>query len=275
MDRTAPAIHIRPLRSIKELKAVEALQLEVWDCSELEVLPSLALIPLVDIGGVLLGAFDDQELIGFVVGFPGLEAGKPIIHSDMLAVKHEYRSAGVGYRLKLAQREAALANGVERITWTFDPLQSTNAHLNFAKLGVTANRYKINYYGETSSVLHSTGTDRLWVTWILSIERVDHRLVNRKPEPPDTFAELPALVRLDSHAEPILEALALKQLSLRIEIPDDINAIAATDPTRARRWREATRAAFTSALAADFVVADFFRTREGGRPGSYLLTRTN
>lgn len=273
MDPTASAIRIRPLISIEELKAVEALQLEVWNCSELEVLPSLALIPLKDIGGVLLGAFDDDELIGFVVGFPGLEAGKLIIHSDMLAVKSAYRSIGLGYRLKLAQREAALANGIERITWTFDPLQSANAHFNFAKLGVTADRYKINYYGETSSVLHSTGTDRLWVTWALGSERVNQRLATRKLEPATGFAELPALVKLESNAQPVLDPLALKEPSLRIEIPHDINVVAVTDSTLAKRWREVTRAGFTSALAVDFVVADFFSGKEAGQPGSYLLTR--
>lgn len=273
MDPTASAIRIRPLISIEELKAVEALQLEVWNCSELEVLPSLALIPLKDIGGVLLGAFDDDELIGFVVGFPGLEAGKLIIHSDMLAVKSAYRSIGLGYRLKLAQREAALANGIERITWTFDPLQSANAHFNFAKLGVTADRYKINYYGETSSVLHSTGTDRLWVTWALGSERVNQRLATRKLEPATGFAELPALVKLESNAQPVLDPLALKEPSLRIEIPHDINVVAVTDSTLGKRWREVTRAGFTSALAVDFVVADFFSGKEAGQPGSYLLTR--
>ena len=145
-----------------EMRAVEDLQVEIWGVSEREVLPSLALIPLKEVGGVLLGAFDANVMVGFVFGFPGLEGGQPTLHSDMLAVKTEYRSLGLGYRLKLAQREQALATGVERITWTFDPLQSRNAYLNFAKLGVLADRYCPDYYGQTTSFLHRTGTDRLW-----------------------------------------------------------------------------------------------------------------
>lgn len=273
---TPAAIQIRPLKSIDELKAVEDLQLEVWQCSEREVLPSLALIPLLDIGGVVLGAFDQQEMIGFVVGFPGVEDGLPIIHSDMLAVKAAYRSTGLGFRLKLAQRDAAIAKGVPRITWTFDPLQSANAHLNFAKLGVTASHYKIDYYGETSSVLHRTGTDRLWVTWDLQSERVNARVTKREPQDASDFAKVPALL-LNRGGEPVWGTPDFENASsLRIEIPRDINTIIAADESLALRWREATRRAFTSALAANFLVADFFKNvSEIGEAGSYLLTRSN
>ncbi|HKR59876.1 MAG TPA: GNAT family N-acetyltransferase [Pyrinomonadaceae bacterium] len=265
------SIRIRAIKTCYELQAIEELQLEVWECSEREVLPALALIPLIDIGGVLLGAFDQQELIGFVVGFPGIESGQLILHSDMLAVRRSYRSAGVGYKLKLAQREAALAKGIDRITWTFDPLQSANAHLNFARLGVTADRYKIDYYGETSSPLHRTGTDRLWVTWDLRSERVERR-VARGVETAPPVSE-PTLVKVNSADEPVMQSLDLERLSLRIEIPDNMNDVVAADESRARRWREATRAAFTSALANGFVVVDFFRTNQG-QPGSYLLSKT-
>ncbi|HEU4478390.1 MAG TPA: GNAT family N-acetyltransferase [Pyrinomonadaceae bacterium] len=265
-------IQFKPLKTIEELKTVEELQLEVWGCSEREVLPSLALIPLLDIGGILIGAFDGQELVGFVFGFPGLQAGTPLLHSDMLAVKGEYRSSGLGYKLKLAQREAALQQGIELITWTFDPLQSTNAHLNFRKLGVTADRYKINYYGETSSVLHRTGTDRLWVTWLLRSERVIQR-INASAVDLPAPAEFPALVRLGADDEPVVSELALTGSSLTIEIPNDINTILKTDEELAKLWRDATRAGFTAALAADYLVAEFFRDAEGKHKGVYLLTR--
>ena len=136
----ASAIEIREIKENSELRAVEDLQKEIWGCSDREILPRLALIPLLEIGGVLLGAFAGNDLIGFVLGFPGRENSHPILHSDMLAVKRSYRSHGLGYKLKLAQREWALAQGVDRISWTFDPLQAPNAHLNIAKLGVIADR---------------------------------------------------------------------------------------------------------------------------------------
>lgn len=267
------AIQIRALKTIAELKAVEDLQVEVWGCSEREILPSLTLIPLMDIGGVLLGAFDEQELVGFVVGFPGFEAGQPILHSDMLAVRAKYRSTGLGYRLKLEQRSFALANGIEKITWTFDPLQATNAHLNFGKLGVIADRYKVNYYGETSSALHRTGTDRLWVTWLLRSERVQQRVSAAASKPSAHFLAIPALLKVGPDDEPFAAPVDAKQDSIRIEIPHSINAIVDSDETLARRWRAATRAAFTTALAENFVVSDFFKAQEPARTGFYLLTR--
>ena len=158
---------IRELRGRAELRGVEELQKEVWSCSDLEVLPAIHMTAAREVGAILLGAFAGGTLIGFVYGFPGFEDDRRVIHSDMLAVRDEYRDRGVGRALKLAQREHALARGVDRITWTFDPFQARNAYLNFMRLGVIADRYLCDFYGETSSPLHAGGTDRLWVTWHL------------------------------------------------------------------------------------------------------------
>ena len=158
---------VREVAGRDELRAVEALQKEVWGCDDLEIVPALHMIAAREVGAILVGAFDGSELIGFAYGFPGFEGEHRVIHSDMLAVRETYRDRGVGRALKLAQRDAALARGVDRITWTFDPLQTRNAVLNFEKLGVVADRYLRDFYGQTSSPLHAGGTDRLWVTWHL------------------------------------------------------------------------------------------------------------
>jgi predicted GNAT superfamily acetyltransferase len=157
---------IREIRGIDELRAVEALQKEVWECPDLEVVPAYHMIASRKVGAILIGAFDGGELVGFSYGFPGFEGDRRMIHSDMLAVRSTYRDRGLGRALKLAQRDAALACGVDRMTWTFDPLQTRNAFLNFSKLGVVADRYLPDFYGDTISPLQST-TDRLWVTWHL------------------------------------------------------------------------------------------------------------
>lgn len=292
MANAASQIQIREIEKISELKTVEELQREIWGCSDLEVLPSLALIPLLEIGGVLLGAFDNEQLIGFALGFPGVEDGRLTLHSDMLAVKREYRSHDVGFKLKLAQRESALAKGIDRITWTFDPLQSRNAHLNFAKLGVIADRYRINYYGETSSFLHRTGTDRLWVTWHLNSERVKKRLQDVSAPGndcwgvppwappgsesnglPQTDAPTPTTVLLevgDNH-EPVSVNQPFDNEAI-IEIPPDINRILTDDMELAVRWREATRQAFTMAIDAGLSVHEFCRPGKNERNvGRYLL----
>ncbi len=158
---------IREIRGRAELLAVEELQKDVWQCSDLDVLPAIHMTAAREVGAILLGAFEGATLIGFVYGFPGFEDDTRVIHSDMLAVRDSHRDRGIGRALKLAQRDHALARGVNRITWTFDPLQARNAYLNFQKLGVTSSRYLRDFYGETSSPLHAGGTDRLWVTWHL------------------------------------------------------------------------------------------------------------
>lgn len=249
---TPKTIVIRNIETLDEMHEVEQLQREIWGVSDLDVLPALALRPQVEVGAILMGAFADGRMIGFVFGFPGILNGETIIHSDMLGVRKEYRSQSLGYLLKCAQRDAALALGVKRITWTFDPLQSRNAHLNFGKLGVIANRYLINYYGETSSFLHQSGTDRLWVSWLLDRERV-----------PSDMPQAPALVRVGEDGEPVVANTELTNKEMLIEIPGEANP---------DLWREPTRAAFTTALDAGYVVNDFYVTeRKNRKIGAYLL----
>ena len=148
IDAPAATIVIRPIDSIPQLHQVEPLQKEVWGCGDLEVSPASLLIAVREVGGVIVGAFDNRDLVGFAYGFLGRKEGRLGIHSDMLAVKPVYSRLGIGYRLKLAQREHALAQGVTTITWTFDPLQGVNAYFNLRKLGAIAREYKIDFYGE-------------------------------------------------------------------------------------------------------------------------------
>ncbi|HEU4507331.1 MAG TPA: hypothetical protein VFR78_03765 [Pyrinomonadaceae bacterium] len=242
-------IKIRQVETFAELRAVEEMQKEVWGIPDLDVVPLTHLTAVRAAGGVLLGAFDAETLAGFVYGFVAHEDGEIAHHSHMLAVKHAYRNFNLGYKLKLAQREAVLAQGINLITWTFDPLQSLNAYFNFAKLGVISDRYLINFYGEeAASFLHQSGTDRFWVKWILNSERVLKRL-----DKTDVVRENPAD-------------------KLLIEIPGDINTAQQQNPVLARDWRERTRRAFTEAIDAGYTVVDFYReTRGHEKVGIYIL----
>jgi chorismate synthase len=256
-------IVIRDIETLEEMREVEELQREIWGVTDLDVLPALALRPLTAVGAILIGAFAEGRLVGFVFGFPGILNGEIIIHSDILGVTLAYRSKNLGYVLKLAQRDAALARGVKRITWTFDPLQSRNAHLNFSKLGVIADRYYINYYGETSSFLHRFGTDRLWVTWLLNSDRVRSRVESILAPAVPELEGIPALVRVGEGGEPIVATDQVGERELVIEIPGEF------DP---ERWREPTRTAFTSALNSGYVVNDFYVIdRDNQKVGVYLL----
>src|SRR3989475_10256213 len=275
------AIVIRDLQSFEDLKQVETVEREVWGLSDRDMMPLTLTVATKEAGGIWLGAFDGAALAGFVFGFLGMEHGQLIVHSHMLAVREPYRDLDLGYKLKLAQRERALGLRIQQMTWTFDPLQSKNAHLNFAKLGVVSDAYKIDFYGpETSSVLHRNGTDRLWVKWQPSSRRVQSRLPrnDHRGELLDALSSLLPLIQFNGDGKPVRTDLpaALSRQRIAIEIPSDIDFVEQTDPALAREWRLATRWAFTEALKAGFFVAEFCRTVRGKQgPGVYLLEKGN
>ena len=271
---TEEAISIRDIDSIAEVRAVEELQREVWGIPDIEVVPLSQLVAAKASGGVLLGAFDSGNLIGFAYGFVGYERGTTVHHSHMLAVKPAYRAHDLGFRLKAAQRERVLQQGINVMTWTFDPLQSLNAHFNIAKLGAISDRYLINFYGdEAASFLHRNGTDRLWVSWLLTSPRVVERLT--KTPSATAGSGLPTLVKSDG-GRPQLNAFedASSNDRFSIEIPADINAIERNDVGLAFEWRKTTRQAFTDALNSGFTVEDFFRAgHSDDEVGVYVLSR--
>ena len=265
-------ITIRAVDGDAEVRAVEELQKEAWGIPDLDVVPLTQLVAAKEAGGVLIGAFDGETLVGFVYGFPSFEGGELAHHSHMLAVKQAYRNYDLGRRLKLAQREHVIAQGIDLISWTFDPLQSLNAHFNFGKLGVLADRYFVNFYGEDApSFLHQTGTDRLWVSWLVSSERVKERLSGTSYSAPSNLG--PSLVQIEADDSSRRNDLdeGLTQDHAAIEIPSNIDAL---PREMGLRWREDTRWAFTEALKAGYFVDGFVReTRGDNRVGKYILSR--
>jgi len=272
----APAIIIRDIERVSEMREVETLQKDVWGSNDLDVVPLTMLVASREVGAVLVGAYDGSKLVGFVYGFPAYENGQVTHHSHMLAVRPSYQNHNIAYKLKLAQRERVLAQGIKRISWTFDPLQSLNAYFNFGKLGVLADTYKINFYGEaTSSFLHQIGTDRLWVTWLLDSERVRKRLQTPTQQTLLEPERIACLIRFGANDAPQRNELSriLGQEHLSIEIPADINAVQNAKPELAVEWREATRWGFTEAMASGYLVEEFHRlTRKDQSVGIYILT---
>lgn len=266
-------IEIRPILEISEMLPVEDLQREVWGVPDIEVVPASHLKAAVEAGGVLLGAFDKEDQVGFAYGFVSYEKGQMAHHSHMLAVKPEYRNFNLGEKLKLAQREFVMNQGITLMSWTFDPLQSLNAYFNFSKLGVIADRYIVNFYGgEAASFLHQNGTDRFWVSWHLNsqrvIERIDKRITN------DGLENVKRIVELDKNDSPNIVNLIENDQQIAIEIPVNINEIQSHNPELAIQWREATRAAFLEALAENYIVKEFYRGQRGEQKfGIYLLEK--
>src|ERR1035437_3570842 len=279
----AQQIGIRDLKSIDDLSQLKAVERDVWGMADEDTLPLTLAIACQAAGNIFVGAFDKDKLVGFAFGFLGREQGQTTVHSHMLAVLDAYRHMDLGSRLKQAQRERAMAMGVHEMTWTYDPLQSRNAHFNFSKLGVVSDTYKVDFCGpETSSALHRNGTDRLWVRWILNSRRVRDRLAGKnagkdaRAETLDALRLLAPLVRFDPSGKPgradLAESLARQRVS--IEIPGDILEVERADIGLAREWRDATRGAFREAMKAGFFVAEFCRSIRGQQgPGAYLLQR--
>ena len=175
------AIVIRLCHGLDELKGCVALQKDVWNFTDADLVPLRMFVVAEKVGGQVMGAFDGRELVGFALSVPGTRSGHIYLHSHMLAVGKPYRNRGLGRRLKLLQREDALARGIELIEWTFDPLEIKNAYLNIEKLGAIARRYNINQYGITSSPLHGgLPSDRLIAEWWLKSRRVESLLATGK-----------------------------------------------------------------------------------------------
>lgn len=278
---------IRNVEGETEYHAIEDIQKDAWGFSDLDIVPAATLIATEHAGGVVLGAFDGDRMIGFAYAFPAFEEGRVSMHSHMLAVKPGYRNFQAGFYLKLVQRERVLAMGLDEITWTFDPLQSLNAHLNFAKLGVVSRRYLVNFYGETSSSpLHQGfGTDRLWVSWLLNSQRVN-RCIARAPS-----YRMPQLAAPSSDARSLIQSALIYSDGSRpllgdfsgnlsanrcaIEIPHNITALKEREPKLGTEWREATRAAFLAAIEAGFLVEDFVRIDGLSNPRWFYSLRMN
>lgn len=269
---------IRPLEGIDEYRACVELQEETWGEGFSErVAPAILKVSQI-LSGVASGAWSpDGHLVGFVFGMTGLRNGQAVHWSDMLAVRPEARNTGLGRRLKLHQRDLVLGHGVAVMHWTFDPLRARNAHLNFARLGITAPEYVEDMYGQTDSPLHrGIGTDRFVARWDLASPRVEDRLAGRARAPgPDDVASVQAVVdrRPGGDAErpsPTAPRLDLDAPRIRVVVPPDIGVLMDRDPPLARAWRDATRAAFTHYVGRGWVAREFVRHDDAP---AYLLVR--
>jgi predicted GNAT superfamily acetyltransferase len=270
-------MQIRELRTIGEFKQVVALEREIWGyADEQDVVPVPIFVITVHRGGILLGAYDLDRLVGFAYSIPGIRDGRPIQWSHMLGVAQPYRSAGLGRLLKIEQRRLALTLGLDLIEWTYDPLQALNAQFNFVKLAVVVEEYEENVYGESSSVLHrGTPTDRFIARWWIRDPRVERRLAGDAGWPIHEIDAAGARQVNETRPcgrwiEPGSVDLSLAESRLLVTIPTGFTQMQACDLGLARAWRDATREIFATYLSRDYRVVDFFLNREAAR-GSYLL----
>jgi predicted GNAT superfamily acetyltransferase len=276
MTGTIPGVEIRDLATRMEFLSCVRLQEATWGVGFSERVPTAILGIAARMGGVVAGAFlPDGEMVGFVFGLTGLDEDGPAHWSDMLAVREGYRGKGLGRVLKLHQRDRLLDLGVRRMYWSFDPLETRNAHLNFAKLGVTTSEYVEDMYGTSDSPLHAgIGTDRFVVRWEMDSPRVEGRLAGKGGRT-GIAAGTPAALEPagTDQAHPVVPGkpvLGLDAAALTIAVPPDVQSLKDSAPEVAAAWRSATRAAFTHYLRRGWEVREFVRNPD--RP-LYLLER--
>jgi predicted GNAT superfamily acetyltransferase len=269
-------LDIRPLRSHADYEACLALQRDTWGATFSEVVPTAILKVSQRIGGVTAGAFDaDGRMLGFVFGMTGIERGRLVHWSDMLAVRPEARNLGLGRRLKEYQRDTLLPLGIEIIYWTFDPLVARNAHLNLNRLGAYVVEYVPDMYGpQTDSVLHrGLGTDRFVVAW-----PIGERAMADAPRPAVGAGESALAAPLLNPKAPVIARDFPAELFhaplLRIEIPADIARVQEQSLEAAAAWRADTRSSFLAALSRGFRVAGIIRDEDADR-SFYLLATTS
>jgi predicted GNAT superfamily acetyltransferase len=256
---------IRTCKGMEELDACVQVQIDVWGYSDGDVIPRRVFTVTQKIGGQVIGAFDvtdgkadtSETLIGFAMALPAVrnprsfqdlghpqqQAPEPYLHSHMLAVEPEYRNSGIGRRLKLAQREDAIARGFRLMEWTFDPLEIKNSFLNIHRLGAIVRRYTPNFYGVSSSRLQGgLPTDRLHAEWWMRSERVEAILTGR-----DQKQTTPSVIQE------------------RIVVPHEIGKWKSSeeDQERALAAQAENREKFEKAFAQGLAVIDF-RTDEKG-----------
>ena len=269
-------IALRDIHSLDDCKTIVALEKEIWGYSDPEdLVPAIMLFLCAKRGGVLiLAETEDGTPAGFAFSMASIVGGKPAQWSHMMGVISGIREQGLARRLKLAQRDRALAMGLELIEWTFDPLQAVNAHLNFAKLGVVSTTYAENIYGESSSVLHrGTATDRLIVEWWIQRPHVERRIAAGALLARDSsVAGAPVLNEMTSREPwdmPGPQTLAPEADRVLIRVPARFSDMQAHAPGLARAWRQQTRELFTACFARGYRAVDFFKDEQGG--GAYLL----
>jgi predicted GNAT superfamily acetyltransferase len=260
---------IRPLQTETEYRAAEQLQRDVWGMDDVEIVAHDLLITVHKNGGLVLGAFETkpgskEKLVGFVFGFVGFQADGRAKHCSHLAgVAPAYQGRNIGYSLKLAQREYVLAQGIDLITWTFEPLESRNAHFNLHKLGATCSIYLRNVYGAMRDKLNAgLPSDRFQVDWRIKSARVEARLKGEFQRLAPSALQAAGAVMIN-RAEPVGELLwpaktiAPAQGSpLLVQIPADFQKLRAADKSLARAWRSQTRQIFEAAFSADYIATD-------------------
>ena len=269
-------MEIRKLSTPEEYLEAETLQRKVWHFPDREIVPLNELVVLQKHGGHVFSAFEGGKMIAFCFGCPGYRDGKVYHYSRMLGVMPGNQDSGIGYTMKLKQRDYVLEQGLDLVVWTFDPLQSRNAYLNIEKLGCVIREYSENLYPESGSRFNrGLESDRFTPEWWIGSKRVRDRLAGKRASHDlESYAfALEARTNKAGWREPVSVRAGLKQSKVLIEIPADIDALKKKSLRLAQEWRTATREAFQAYFRRGYVVMGFDSFLKPSRWSFYLLEK--
>jgi predicted GNAT superfamily acetyltransferase len=269
-------IAIRRAQTVADYRACQIAQRQAWGITEDGyVIPVATMVGANLHGGLVLGAFlPAGEAVAMSFAFLGRIEGRLCLYSQLTGVVAGYQSRGLGYRIKLMQRDFARAEGIDRIAWAFDPLQAGNAHFNLSRLGASARRFVANMYGERTDALNaSVPTDRLIVEWSTTSE---HSVTVT----PDATTTLPPLIQTKEQRDGlhaplrVSQEVVMNEPRLLLEIPHDIATLRRDEPRLAEEWRVVVGEAFRNTFEAGYRAVHFLRDESSGRRRSfYVLER--
>lgn len=230
-------IDIREIRTIEQLEQVQQLEHSVWG---MPTIPIHQTLTAVKNGGIVVGAYDGDQLVGFSYGFSGFREGKSYLCSHMLGIDENYRSQGIGEQLKYAQQAIAIERGYDLMVWTFDPLETRNGFLNLSKLNGICNTYIENCYGEMQDGLNKgLPSDRFEVCWHITSNYVNK---NVSIDTKDAISVASCVLNEQGFLSLyITENLKYSENSYTLPVPKDFQALKLQDPALALDWRFKTR----------------------------------
>jgi predicted GNAT superfamily acetyltransferase len=274
-------IKIRPINTLTDLRKCHEIQRATWGFTDLMVFPYTQLISAAHNGGVLLGAYTGPDLVGFVFGYLGMSGTKLYLFSQRMGVLPAYQGQGIGMKLKLAQRDQMLRQGIDLIVWTYDPLLGKNATLNIEKLGGIVRHYARDIYGAVTNPLQvGLSTDRFLLEWELMSDRVRERIRSAELRPLAADWLKAKEYPLVNYAawdgdlpRPVANDLEMDNAVLLVQIPPDLNAIKRVDLNLARGWRESSRDIFETYFRRGYVINGFARSNSPQMPNIYRMER--
>jgi len=270
-------ITFRNLHTNEEYFEIIELQKIIWRLRNYnDCIPNHIYMAVSEIGGVVLGAFADKKMVGFLMALVGCNEEKGFHHhSHILGVHPDYASHNIGFRLKKAHYESAKPKGIKLVTWTYDPLQGPNATLNITKLGGIVQTYKVNYYGEVmgeSDLVSGIASDRFWIEWLIQTDHVEKH-INASSKLTDNLSDYSLINEVEEDKSKLKKMIGFFNPTsdkIAIEIPIDFQTIFDQNKKLAIDWRLKTREIFLECFQSGYTVTGFTHTKDGN---FYLLQK--